>query len=211
MKKTTSGFPEEHDEHEEQQMASAETADQPLCNENGTSVKERMRDAHESMRHDPATHLRMPLNAPGPGEILQGRSVPDCGRLSFSDDIPTLEVTQGNRRWLLLLLRTYLHYLQHKAPDLPAHQIAREDIQAMVQLLEPEQSDEEFGSIDLLFSFSHLYTLREAVTCGLWMLRDWLPACEERTRLWLPLEMLHQEVEQAIEAVIAAREAETCP
>ncbi len=53
---------------------------------------------------------------------------------------------------------------------------------------------------------SQLLTLREAVIGCQWLVREWLPSCEERRNLLLPLEALHQDVNRTIDEVIAARE-----
>jgi hypothetical protein len=58
-----------------------------------------------------------------------------------------------------------------------------------------------------LLNLSHLFTLLEAVICNLWLVRTWLPACEERRNLLLPLEALRSEVERVLEEALNAREA----
>ena len=74
-------------------------------------------------------------------------------------------------------------------------------------MLESEQANDDVTNSDILLSFSQLFALREAVMCGLWIARDWLPACEERRNLLLPLESPRQDVERVLDEAIAAREA----
>ena len=203
MKKTMTGAPASDDGHEEGGTPLPATE----VGEAKAKAEGPLRDASAAMKVDPAARLHLPLLAPGPREMLEGKGAPGGGLISWSAGEPTLEVTRGNRRWLLLLLGVYLKFLQQKAPPLRAHQSDSEDIEAIITLLEPEQANDDFTNSDILLSFSQLFALREAVMCGLWIARDWLPACEERRNLLLPLESLRQDVERVLDEAIAAREA----
>ncbi len=166
-----------------------------------------VRDAREAMRSDLAARLHIAPGLAGLRELAQGRGAAGTGAVSWSEDCLLIEANQGNRRWLLLLLGVYLKFLQEKAPPQHAHQDSIENLQQMIRCLELDEGDDEYRETEVLLNLSHLFTLLEAVICNLWLVRTWLPACEERRNLLLPLEALRSEVERVLEEALNAREA----
>jgi hypothetical protein len=170
-------------------------------------VENLVRDAREAMRTDVAARLHIAPGLAGLRELAQGRGAAGTGAVSWSEDGLLIEANQGNRRWLVLLLGVYLKFLQEKAPPQHAHQDSIENLHQMMRCLELEEGDDEYSETEVLLNLSHLFTLLEAVICNLWLVRTWLPACEERRNLLVPLEALRGEVERVLEEALNEREA----
>lgn len=189
MQETLVGMPEESRDETPRTGALPRVAD-----EQEESVQPPLRDGYEALRVDPCTRLAIPRNRPGPAEIIQGKEAPRCAAVDAPDGIPTLELAYANMRWLLLMLGVYERFLQRKAPPLHNNLDSIVHLREILHDLRSTLEDEDEKDVVLTFSRLDMYVLREALICCRWLINDWLPACEERHNLLVPLDLLLQDV-----------------
>jgi len=163
-------------------------------------------DAREAMRSEVVAALFVSSRPPGLLDLARGCE-PESGRWARivrreGEDLPVLEIAQGNVGWLRLLLGVYLLYLQKKAPPRVARQ---DDIDELSDLLERLTSGEPLTlseRLELICSTSQLFTLRDAILCCRWLPGDWLPIGPEQIALLRPLDLLLADFEKLLDRVL---------
>lgn len=163
-------------------------------------------DAREVMRSEPVAVLSVSSQPPGLLDLARGRE-PEPGRWARlvrreGEDLPVLEVAQGNVGWLRLLLGVYLRYLQKKAPPRVARQDDIDELSELLDRLKANERRNRDERLELICSTSQLFTLRDAILCAQWLLCDWLPICPEQIALLRPLDLLRADFEKLLDRVL---------